>query len=299
MARIIFLYIMLCFCMIICPADAFAQQILVVRNQRFRPYGEALSGFRHVLDERFKGLDYIIREGKEAASTIRHKKPDLILAIGMDALYAVKKTDIPVVYLMVILPSAGSLEEKNITGVNMTISPERQLSSLRRIIPGARRVGLLYDPKKSGSFVRKAQRVARGLRMDLLAKEVSQAKDVSRALSGLKGSIDAIWMIPDTTVVTPETAELIMLFSLENRLPVCAFSVKYLELGAFMSLDVSAFHMGKQAGELAARILSGANARDIPPVEADNPTLSINESVARKLRIPLGDDLRSKVRIFR
>jgi putative ABC transport system substrate-binding protein len=299
MARIIFLSIMLGYCLIIWPADASAQQILVVRNQRFRPYSEALSGFRHVLDERFKGVDYIISEGKDAASTIRRKKPDLVLAIGIEALYAVKNAEIAVVYLMVILPSADSLEEKNITGVSMTISPERQLSSLRRIIPGARRVGLLYDPKKSGAFVRKAQRVARGLRMDLLAKEVSHAKDVSRALGSLKGSIDAIWMIPDTTVVTPETAELIMLFSLENRLPVCAFSAKYLELGAFMSLDVSAFDMGKQAGDLAARILSGANARDIPPVEADNPSLIINESVARKLRIPLGDDLRSKVRIFK
>jgi len=299
MARIIFLSIMLSYCLINRPADASAQQILVVRNQRFRPYSEALSVFRHVLDERFKGLDYIVREGKDAASTIRRKKPELVLAIGMDALYAVKNTEIPVVCLMVILPSAGSLEEKNITGVSMTISPERQLSSLRRMIPGARRVGLLYDPKKSGAFVRKAQRVARGLRMHLLAKEVSHAKDVSRALGSLKGSIDAIWMIPDTTVVTPETAELIMLFSLENRLPVCAFSAKYLELGAFMSLDVSAFDMGKQAGELAVRILSGANVRDIQPVEADNPTLIVNESVARKLRIPLGDELRSKVRIFK
>jgi ABC-type uncharacterized transport system substrate-binding protein len=66
-----------------------------------------------------------------------------------------------------------------------------------------------------------------------------------------------------------------------------------------MSLDINASDMGRQAGDLASMILSGANSRDVAAVEADNPTLVINETVARKLRIPLGDEIRSKARILK
>jgi putative tryptophan/tyrosine transport system substrate-binding protein len=299
MTRFFFFILLSSLCFLQFATDTFSQEILVVRNLRIKPYSDALTGFQAVLGGKFGSINYTVLGAEDAASSIRRKKADLVLAIGMDALQAVKgNTDIPIVYLMVLAPESLVHMGKNITGVSMTVSPEKQLAALRKVLPGARRVGLLYDPRKSGLFVKRAHGAAREARIDLLAKEVSHPKAVLEALHSLKGSVDAFWMIPDTTVVTPETAEMIMLFSLENRLPVSTFSVKYLEMGALMSLDINASDMGRQAGELAARILSGTNSRDIPAVEADTSTLFINETVARKLRIPLGDEIRSKARIL-
>jgi putative ABC transport system substrate-binding protein len=300
MTRLFFLILLSCLCFLRCATDTFSQEILVVRNLRIKPYSDALTGFQAVLGGKFGNINYTVLGAEDAASSLRRKKPDLVLAIGMDALHAVKRnTDIPIVYLMVLAPESLVHMEKNITGVSMTVSPEKQLAALRKILPGVRRVGLLYDPRKSGQFVKRAQGAARDVRIELLAKEVIHPKSVLEALNSLKGAVDALWMIPDTTVVTPETAEMIMLFSLENRLPVSTFSVKYLEMGALMSLDINASDMGRQAGELASRILSGTNSRDITSVEADNPTLVINETVARKLRIPLGVEIRAKARIIK
>jgi putative ABC transport system substrate-binding protein len=300
MTRLFFLILLSCLCFLLCATDTFSQEILVVRNLRIKPYSNALTGFQAVLGGKFGNINYTVLGAEDAASSLRRKKPDLVLAIGMDALHAVKRnTDIPIVYLMVLAPESLVHMEKNITGVSMTVSPEKQLAALRKILPGVRRVGLLYDPRKSGQFVKRAQGAARDVRIELLAKEVIHPKSVLEALNSLKGAVDALWMIPDTTVVTPETAEMIMLFSLENRLPVSTFSVKYLEMGALMSLDINASDMGRQAGELASRILSGTNSRDITAVEADNPTLVINETVARKLRIPLGVEIRAKARIIK
>jgi ABC-type uncharacterized transport system substrate-binding protein len=70
-------------------------------------------------------------------------------------------------------------------------------------------------------------------------------------------------------------------------------------MGALMSLDINTDSMGRQAAEQAARVLSGTNVRDVPAMEADNPTLVINDAVARKLRIHLGDDVRNKARMLR
>lgn len=281
-------------------SEASSQEILVVQNHTIKPYSEAFSGFKSQVRSSFKGVDYTFRNSTGAVEYLSGHKPDLVLAIGMDALQKVKVfSGVPIVYLMVLNPSALVHEEKNVTGVSMTISPEKQLSAIHRVLPLARRIGLLYDPKKSATFVKRAQNVSKEFKIVILAKEVNNPRFVPAALTSMKGAIDAFWMIPDTTVVTPDTIELLMLYSLENKTPICTFSTRYLEVGALLSLDINAFEMGKQAGELAVKILSGMKVSEIPPVEAATANLVINESVAGKLNVPINEDLRSKARFLR
>ncbi|MRR56317.1 MAG: ABC transporter substrate-binding protein [Deltaproteobacteria bacterium] len=300
MTKKISLTFLLVFLCLFGASAAAPQEILVVQNHKIKPYADAFSGFKSQVNTKRKGVDYVFRTSNGAVEYLSGSKPDLILAIGMDALQKVKIfSGVPIVYLMVLNPAAIVPEERNITGVSMAISPEKQLAAIRRVLPSVRRIGLLYDPKKSGSFVKRAQNVAKELKIELLAKEVSNSKGVPAALISLKGAIDAYWMIPDTTVATPDTIELMMLYSLESKIPVCTFSTKYLEIGALMSLDINAKDMGRQAGGLALKILSGKKVADIPAIEADTADLVINESVARNLKVTIDDDLRGKARFVR
>jgi putative ABC transport system substrate-binding protein len=281
-------------------SEASSQEILVVQSHNIKPYADAFSGFKSLVSSRFSGVNFTSRNSTGAVEYLSERKPDLILAIGMDALQKVKVfSTVPIVYLMVLNPSVSVSESRNVTGVSMTLSPEKQLAAIHRVLPLARRIGLLYDPKKSGSFVKRALSASKEFKIDLLAKEVNHSRFVPTALESMKGAIDALWMIPDTTVVTPDTSELMMLFSLENKIPVCTFSTKYLEVGALMSLDINASDMGRQAGELAVKILSGKKVTEISPVEADSANLVINEPIARKLKVPINEDLRSKARLVR
>ncbi len=271
-----------------------------MRSMKIKPYAEALAGFRSALGSRTFDPDYTIVESSDSLPVFRGRKPDLIVAIGADALRRVAGVqDVPILSLMVLNPHSLVSGGRGITGVNMTIAPEKQLATIRRIFPEARRIGIIYDPKKSGAFVSRAYRHARELRMELLPREVSEPRAVAGALAGMKGVVDLLWMIPDTTAITPETVELMLLHSMENRLPVCTFSMKYLEMGAFMSLDINAFEMGRQAGLLAARVLAGGMSGELAVVDADAISVTINESVARKLRIPISDEVRATVRVIR
>jgi putative ABC transport system substrate-binding protein len=281
-------------------SEASSQEILVVQSHNIKPYADAFSGFKSLVSNRFSGVNFTSRNSNDAVEFLSGRKPDLVLAIGMDALQKVKVfSTVPIVYLMVLNPSVSVSESRNVTGVSMTLSPEKQLAAIHRVLPLARRIGLLYDPKKSGSFVKRAQNASKEFKIDLLAREVNHSRFVPTALDSMKGAIDALWMIPDTTVVTPDTSELMMLFSLENKIPVCTFSTKYLEVGALMSLDINASDMGRQAGELAVKILSGKRVAEILPVEADSANLVINEPIARKLKVPINEDLRGKARLVR
>lgn len=300
MIKNIFLTFFLIFLLLSGATGAAPQEILVVQNHNIKPYADAFSGFKSQVNARSRGIDYVFRTSNGAVEYLAGNKPDMVLAIGMDALQKVKIfSGVPIVYLMVLNPSAIVREERNITGVSMTISPEKQLAAIHRVFPSARRIGLIFDPKKSASFVKKAQAVSKDFKVDLLAKEVSNSKFVPTALASMKGAIDVYWMLPDTTVVTPDTIELMMLFSLENKVPVCTFSTKYLQLGALMSLDINAYEMGRQAGELALKILSGKRVSDLAAVEADTAELVINESIAGKLNVRIDEDLRVKAKFLR
>lgn len=277
-----------------------SQEVVVVQSLKVKPYDDALLGFKSVYAGKIKKLILPEMEGADAVRAVREAKPAIILAIGAEALAKVRRIkDIPIVYLMVLNPHAPLQGEENITGVSMSIPPEKQLAALQKVLPDVRRVGLLYDPGKTGFLVKKAQIAARAAGIELVAKEVRRPKDVPELANSMKDHIQAFWMFPDTTVVTPETVNFLLLFSLENRIPMFAFSDKYVEAGALMSLDIDAFNLGKQAGEAARKILSGVDVREIPRFDVKNAVLTINVKTAKKMGITVSDEVMTKARKVR
>jgi len=291
---LLFLFVILCHGF----ADS-SHEVVAVQSFNIKLYDEALKGFNSVCDCQIKRFVLSEMEGIDVVKTIREARPDIILAIGTDSLIRVKKIkDIPIVYLMVPNPQTVISEEENITGVSMNIPPHNQLATLKDVLPGIKRVGLLYNPERTGFFVKKARLAANSMGIELLAKEVHSPKDVPALVNNMKGEINAFWMLPDTTVITPETAEFLLLFSLENKIPVLTFSDKYVEMGALLSIEVDAFDSGKQAREMAHKILSGTNIKKVPETDPRKAVLSINLKIAKKLGITISKDIINKARII-
>lgn len=277
-----------------------ARGVLVVQSLQIKPYNEALQGFLSVCKVNTSKQISAKLSKADLARIARKNDPDLILAIGMDALEKVKDLhNVPIVYLMVLNPQKLVHDSSNVTGVSLNILPEKQLSVLRQMLPHARKIGLLYEPDKSGAFVRKAQSAARKMDFELLSKKVLSPGDATAALGGLKGQIDALWLLPDTTVVTPQTIDLLLLSAIENRIPVYTFADKYAEKGALLALEVDAVEAGKQAGEMANMILAGTDAHSIPQTDAQSGTLTINMVVAKKLGIPVNGNVANKARVIK
>lgn len=275
--------------------EACATDVLIVQSNRERAYDEVAKGFRSVLGQRCDPLVLADSEVKDLAGTIRRRRPRLILAIGANALERVLSMGgIPTVYAMVFNPAAKVAEGVDVTGVGMRLGPERQLALIKQVLPRVRKIGLLSDPDKTGSLTRQIVRGADGVGMDLVVRDVGQTRDVPGIIDGLKGVVQAFWLLPDSTVVTPQTLEYLQLVSVESRIPFIAFSDEYLKSGAFMSVGIDPPDIGRQAGELAAIILAGTRARNVSPVEPRSVKVHINAKVARQLDIvihePSGTD---------
>jgi len=262
------------------------QEIAAVQSIRIPPYEEALKGFKSVCNSKIRRLVLSDMERGGVIKKIDEIRPDMVLAIGMDALSRVKRIKhIPIVYLMALNPQSLPAGNENITGVSMNICQERQLRTFSKCLPHMKHIGLLYDPERTGHLVKKARDAAGRIGITLIAKKVYESRDVPQLIEEMKGKIDAFWMLPDITVITPETLEFLFLFSLENKIPVLTFSDKYLGRGALISIGIDAFDIGIQAGEMTNKLLSGKDAADVHRIDARKATIHINRKIARKLKI--------------
>jgi putative ABC transport system substrate-binding protein len=274
------------FLLLLSAPSAFAWDVLVVQKYHAKPYVEVVRGFRDTTNARVSELILSEANGEDSVREIRRRGPDLILAIGIDALARVKKIrDIPIIYCMVLNPDSVLDNESNITGISMSIAPEKQLGDLLKVLPTVKKIGLVYNPKQTGTIAARVHAAAEKAGLRLIARRAEQAKDLPRQLENLPQDLDLYWMLPDSTFTTPEAVESLFLFSIRSRIPVLTFSDRYLRMGAFISLGLDTTGMGKQAGEMAERIRSGAKAGDIPKADAERLSPVINRAVAAKLGI--------------
>jgi len=281
-------FVILMLFVLCCGLAEAGQETVAVQSVRVEPYERAFKGFKSISGTQIQRIVISETQGVDIPKEIKRIKPDIVLAIGKDALTTVKSIkNIPIVYLMVLNPQGLLSEQKNITGVSMNISPEKQLRALLEALPQTKQIGLVYDPNRTAYLVKDAQHAARKMDVTLLAKTASGSKEVPSLIADMKGKIDAFWMVPDITVMTPDTVEFLILFSMENNTPLLAFSEKYLELGAFMSTAIDPFDMGVQAAEMANSILRGKHAKSIQQANARKMIVSTNLMIAGKLGIHL------------
>jgi putative ABC transport system substrate-binding protein len=143
------------------PLPREAAKIVVLKGADVDVYNEALEGFKDVTRQ-FVISDYDMRGDHQKGKTLLARlksgpKPDLIFAIGIWALQVVVEEvkDIPVVFAMVLNPSTViGQEARNITGASMNVPIEQQIALLKRVSPQVRRIGVIYDPEKTGFLVR-------------------------------------------------------------------------------------------------------------------------------------------------
>lgn len=276
-----------------------AAKIIALKSADVDVYNEALEGFRDssqgstVIEYDMEGD---VQKGKKFLARLRSgPKPDLILAVGIWALQVVAEEvqDIPVVFAMVLNPTTViGQEARNITGASMNVPIEQQLALLKTISPHVRRIGVIYDPSKTGWLVRQAERLAKDHGVRLVTKAVTSPKDSFAALDAMQDEIDALWILPDLTVLAPESVQYMLLFSFRHKIPVLGLSENHARMGALLGLSFeSGWDIGSQAAELASGILAGKRIEEMPFTTARKMRLTVNLKSAGKLGVHIPKEI--------
>ena len=287
------------------PVSATSQAIAVIKSHDIEPFNQALAGFTAACNNRI--TEYDLRGNANLAKRIirgiNKAKPKLVLAIGSLAAQAAQEDvqDIPVIFVMVPNPHKYGLKGDNIAGISLDIPAETQFMAYTSLVPTLRTFGVIYDPEKTATMITQANAAAGQLGLRLVAVPVASSKEVPAALRSMLGKIDALWMVPDETVVTPESFKFLLVEAFENNLPFLAVSDIFVEVGALAALSPDYTELGRQGCQLARAIESGQlqlAAVNVFPPEKIN--LAINLKTASKLGLTLPSEIvQSASKVYR
>ena len=269
--------------------------VIVIQSQPIAAYNEAIKGFEESCKRNNISIAGIydlkgdIDEGKRVIKNIKDDKlrPDLILAVGILATTLVKEqfTNVPIIFCMVINHERFNLEGANVTGISSEASTRDQFAVLKELLGTQRNVGVIYDPMKTGRIVSEADLVAKRFEFNLLKAEVASESEVASALTGMVDKIDALWIVPDGTVVTKESLEIILKTSQKHRLPVFCTSSAIVRAGALVSISPDYRQTGIQAAQLAQTLLNNSTVISLGVKQPDKLKITLNTQTTGIIRV--------------
>ncbi len=210
------------------------------------------------------------------------------------------KADIPVVYTAVSAPIEAGLANDDgtpiglVTGTSDLLPVKNQLSMIRSLLPQAKTIGLLYTTSETNSEVQAAlyEEMAGEYGFDIVCGTVTSGAEISQVVQSLLPQVDCLSMLTDNTVVSYLTV--VLAAAEQAGKPVFGSEVEQVALGCAAAEGLDYVALGRQTGEMAARILKGESAESIPYETIRDSALYINSEVLHDLGIELPEELASR-----
>ena len=290
------------------PDSACAEsgRIVVLSGQDLKPYQDVLAGLQQSLTKQGINLAVEIHAAQGAPSTanviedIKKNGARLVVTLGSAATQAAVREVGQVPILATMIVTADDIKAaSNATAVLLDFPLDLQMQWLHRIVPAANTVGVLFNPKENQTKVNHALRIAKKNGLSLVTQAVDTPRALPDALENLSRHVDALWGISDSVVMTPQTAEPILLSTLRNKVPLAGLSASWVKAGALYALDRDYLDIGNQCGDIAGKILGGTSASSLAPIFPRKVTYSVNLKTAGAMNLELPQDVvRGATHIF-
>lgn len=249
--------------------------------------------------------EYQSAQGNPALATQIAKQyigahPDAIVAITTPAAQAVAAAtrSIPLVFAGITDPISAQLirnwepSKTNITGVADQLPLDEQINLIKRLLPKATKVGVIYNPSEtnSKSVVDRLTELLPKQNMVLTTVTAARTIDVAAAARSLiDRQVDVIFTSTDNTVIS--AYESLVRVASEKKIPLIASDFDSVKRGALAALGMDQFELGEVAGRMVLEIIAGKSSGDITPLKGVPTHISINREVAKKLNITIDSHL--------
>lgn len=269
----------------------------------------AVKGFKAALTDAKLNVTYDVQnaQGDQGTATaiaqkFASQKPDLVLAVATPMAQSVAQNvaDTPVLFTAVTDPVAAQLVDSNekpganVTGTTDLNPVAEQIDLVKKVLPQAKSVGVVYSSGEVNSEVQvklaKAQAQKQGL--TLVEKKITNSSEVVQAVQTL-GDVDAIYVPTDNMVVS--ALDSVLQIAQEKKILVVAGEATSVEKGGALTYGLDYEKLGRQTGEMAVKILTGGADPATTPVEVQaDPQLVVNPHAAELMGTPLPKELLEK-----
>ncbi|WP_291292659.1 ABC transporter substrate-binding protein [Enterococcus sp.] len=231
---------------------------------------------------------------KSMSEKLVKNSPDLLLGIATPAAVSLanETTDIPIVVTAVTdlveakLADSNEAPGRNITGTSDMVPIDKQIQLLLSIVPDAKTIGIMYNAGEANSKIQAdlAEKALKDAGVDVKVLTANTTNDVQQVTTSLAKDVDGIYVPTDNTFAS--AAAVVGEVAKETKTPIVAGSVEQVDDGALATFGIDYKSLGKQTGELAAKILDGKAKPATTPVEtANHLELVVNQEMAAALGI--------------
>jgi putative ABC transport system substrate-binding protein len=203
-------------------------------------------------------------------------------------------TSIPIIFTIGSDPVLnGLVASLNRPGGNMTgatfysnLLTAKRLALLHEIVPTARTVGVLVNPKNANAKFQteEAQEAARALAIDLVFAQATNGGEIDSSLDYLnQQNVEALLILSDSFLNAH--AGQIANQALRHSFATCFAYREPAEAGGLMGYGASRTDASRQAGTYVGRVLRGARPADLPVLQPTTFEFVINMRTAKALGI--------------
>ncbi len=227
---------------------------------------------------------------------------DLICGIAtpsaMSAYNSALGTTVPVIYSAVSDPVAAELANEdgtpvgNITGTSDALAVTEQLEMIRKMLPDAKKIGILYTTSEtnSESTIAQYKEHAADYGFEIVDSGINSLADLDMAAADLVTKVDCINNLTDNTVVSG--LQTVLSYANEQKIPVFGSEVEQVKVGCVAAMGLDYVKLGVQTGEMAAKVLKGEKQASEMPFEVINePSLYVNTAAAEGIEMQLDEEL--------
>ncbi len=266
------------------PVPALAQRVLVLSSADNPPYRQALAGIQK------QGLPVESLqatsddEAAVAAALARAGRDSVIVTLGARAAAMVSRSAplSPTVNCMMPGNDDPKVPAGNPQAVPLEIPIDTHILWLKRLLPNARNVGLLYDPGQSERRAAETAGALTGAGYVPVLEPVSSPSALPVALGRLTKTSNVLLALADRIVFAPEHSRALLLFSFRNLIPLAGPNETWVRAGALYAVDWDYLDLGRYCLALGQRQLAG-NRTPVPPPARTR--VIVNMRSAEQLRV--------------
>ncbi|MDR2668089.1 MAG: ABC transporter substrate-binding protein [Puniceicoccales bacterium] len=249
-------------------------------------------------------IRYLCAQGSSAtaaqiAKMIALERPKVIVPISTTSAQSVAAATrtVPIVFASVTDPVGARVIKNwdasgtNVTGVSDLVFMEEQIRFMRKLLPNMKSVGFIYNPGETNSVaaLRELTLLLARENVSVLTAPVQVSADIPLAVRSLRDRVDLVFTPTDNTIGS--AYESLARAADECKVPAVTADPELVRRGASASLGVSYYDLGRQAGMMVVKVLSGTSPGDIAPEVSGKAKLFLNRKAARLQGLQLPEDL--------
>ena len=185
----------------------------------------------------------------------------------------------------------------NITGVSDRTPIKQQLEIMKKVLPKMKKVGILYTASEDNSVkqAQEAEKLAKELGLEVKVSTVANTNDIQQVTESLASQTDAIFVPIDNTIASAMAT--VVKVTDAKKIPVFPSADTMVADGGLLGLGVDQYQIGVETAKVVAKVLKGADTKDMPIVLANEGVIYLNEAKAKQLGIEIPKEIKDKAKV--